>query len=61
MERRSRSREVGERIVTIPPKRTSIFFFKGLDDRFVPMVPTREPGYERKRFPRAFPMGTITR
>jgi hypothetical protein len=61
MERRSRSREVGESIVTIPPKRTSIFFFKGLDDHFVPMVPTREPGYDRKRFPRALFVGMCSR
>jgi len=59
MERRRRSREVGESIVTFPLKRTSIFFHKGLDGRFTPMV--KAPGYVGKRFPRAMFQGIISR
>jgi hypothetical protein len=59
MERRRRDREVGESHLTIPPKRTSIFFFKGMDGHFVPMV--KAPGYVGKRFPRAMKQGVISR
>ena len=59
MERRRHNRRVGESTLTLPTKRTSIFFFEGMDTHFTPMV--KAPGYVEKRFPRALFQGIITR